>query len=363
METFSMKKRAALALLAFTSLAHAQSSVILYGSLDAGVTYLNNVRGSSTVLMEKSNLQPDRFGLKGVEDLGGGYKAIFQLETGFSPLTGALISSGTIFNRQAFVGIGTPVGYVTLGHQQNFNQDILNLYSSGFLFDSFYAFHPGNIDDLADTFQFDNSVKFRSLSFGGFSVGAMFGFSNVPGQFSTGSNYSFGTNYINGPVEVGAAYSNEHNRHLNLANSFGVSSFNGVPVTSTSLYATDKVQNWGAGGTYRFTSAQVYALFTQTRITARGRTDSMNNIDVGLNYQISPFDFINATTTYSKIGPHKWNLFGLNNIYLLSKSTQLYTTVLFQKASGDGTVAVLNGFGPSSTNKQIAVMAGIHHSF
>lgn len=358
-----MKKRAALFLFTCAQLAHAQSSVTLYGSIDAGVAYVNNIKGSATTITETGNLAPNRFGFKGAEDLGGGYKAIFQLESGFSPLTGALISSGTLFNRQAFVGVGTPVGYVTLGHQQNFNEDILDLYSAGFLFDSWYAFHPGNLDDLANTYQFDNSIKFRSLSFGGFSIGGMYGFSNVPGSFSNGSNYSVGANYINGPLEVGAAYSNERNRPLNLAYALGVTSFNGIPVSLASPYQTDKVQNWGVGGTYRFSRAQVFALFTQTRITAHSTNDNMNNIDVGVNFQITPVYYLNATTTYSKLDSHKWNLFGLNNIYQLSKRTQVYLTALYEKASGHNTVAVLNSLSPSSNDKQVAVMAGIHHNF
>jgi predicted porin len=358
-----MKKWAALFLFSCAQLAHAQSSVTLYGSIDAGIAYVSNLKGSPTAIAETGNLQPNRFGFKGAEDLGGGYKAIFQLESGFNPLTGALISSGTLFNRQAFVGVGTPVGYITLGHQQNFNEDILDLYSAGFLFDSWYAFHPGNLDDLANTFQFDNSVKFRSLSFGGFSVGGMYGFSNTAGSFSNGSNYSVGANYINGPLEVGAAYSNERNRALNVTYAFGVNTFQGVPVSLTSPYPTEKVQNWGVGGTYRFSRAQVFALFTQTRITAKSNTDNMNNMDIGVNFQVTPFYYLNATTTYSKLDSHKWNLFGLNNIYLLSKRTQVYLTAIYEKASGDHTVAVLNGLSPSSTNKQFAILAGIHHSF
>ena len=89
----------------------------------------------------------------------------------------------------------------------------------------------------------------------------------------------------------------------------------------------------------------------------------MNNVDVGVNFQVTPFYYLNATTTYSKLDSHKWNLFGLNNIYLLSKRTQVYLTAIYEKASGDHTVAVLNSLSPSSTNKQVAVLVGIHHNF
>ncbi len=55
--------------------------------------------------MSQGNLQASKFGLLGAEDLGGGTKAIFRLESGFNSLTGAQSSSGFIFNRQAYVGL------------------------------------------------------------------------------------------------------------------------------------------------------------------------------------------------------------------------------------------------------------------
>src|ERR1044072_9814364 len=63
-----------------TTGAWAQSSVTLYGSLDAGIAYISNAGGHSKWIMEQGNMQPDRWGLKGVEDLGGGLKCVFQLE-------------------------------------------------------------------------------------------------------------------------------------------------------------------------------------------------------------------------------------------------------------------------------------------
>ncbi|MGE8487927.1 MAG: porin, partial [Paraburkholderia nemoris] len=161
-----------------TTGAWAQSSVTLYGSLDAGIAYISNAGGHSKWIEEQGNMQPDRWGLKGVEDLGGGLKTVFQLENGFYTNTGAFAKAGTLFNRQAFVGLSSDqFGTVTLGHQTPFSFDVLGPLSTAYQAASWYAFHPGNIDELADTgvVPFDNSVKFRSASFAGFSVGAMMG--------------------------------------------------------------------------------------------------------------------------------------------------------------------------------------------
>jgi predicted porin len=66
----------------FVPLAHAQSSVTLYGLIDAGFTYTNNVNGSGRAAVG-SGIDQSRWGLRRSEDLGGGLKAIFNLESGF----------------------------------------------------------------------------------------------------------------------------------------------------------------------------------------------------------------------------------------------------------------------------------------
>ena len=75
------------------SCAHAQSSVTLYGLIDAGLMYTNNVKkgGSQGPLFQATsgNINGSQFGLRGSEDLGGGLKAIFMLENGFNIRTGS----------------------------------------------------------------------------------------------------------------------------------------------------------------------------------------------------------------------------------------------------------------------------------
>ena len=114
----------------FATVAHAQSSVTLYGVLDAGITYQSNVRtasgqGKSRFSMG-SGIDQSRFGLRGSEDLGGGLKAIFTLESGFNIGNGKFANgNGGMFNRQAFVGLSSQYGTVTLGKQYDATQDYL----------------------------------------------------------------------------------------------------------------------------------------------------------------------------------------------------------------------------------------------
>lgn len=124
---------------AFAGAAHAQSSVTLYGIIDAGVQYVSKTGGnlSSTATTAKNfqfangNLQGSRWGLKGAEDLGGGLKAIFVLENGFSLGNGTLGQNGRMFGRQAYVGLSSATaGTLTIGRQYDSVVDFVGPYAS-----------------------------------------------------------------------------------------------------------------------------------------------------------------------------------------------------------------------------------------
>lgn len=101
----------ALAAMAAASASFAQSSVTLYGVVDAS---LENVRGDKSVTRVSSdNLSSSRFGLKGTEDLGGGLKANFTLEAPVAVDTGA--AGATFWDRAAWVGVAGGFGEVRLG--------------------------------------------------------------------------------------------------------------------------------------------------------------------------------------------------------------------------------------------------------
>ena len=72
----------------FASVAHAQSSVTLYGLMDAGLTYTSDVAHNSKWAAGSGGINRSRLGLRGSEDLGGGLKAIFTLENGFNIING-----------------------------------------------------------------------------------------------------------------------------------------------------------------------------------------------------------------------------------------------------------------------------------
>ncbi len=106
------KKLFALAIVSAASAASAQSSLTLYGVVDASVESVK--AGDSVTRVSSDNLASSRFGLKGTEDLGSGLKAVFALESSVKPDTGAADST-RFFGRQAWIGLSGGFGELRLG--------------------------------------------------------------------------------------------------------------------------------------------------------------------------------------------------------------------------------------------------------
>jgi len=107
--------------LALAGTAHAQSSLSLYGIIDSGIEYVNNVGASRSAVFRTPQITgslPSRWGVRGKEDLGGGLSTVFVLESGFATGQGSLNQGGRLFGRQAYVGISSETwGTLTFGRQ------------------------------------------------------------------------------------------------------------------------------------------------------------------------------------------------------------------------------------------------------
>lgn len=157
----------------FASAAHAQSSVTLYGVIDAGISYVNNSKtatGHDNLFKYDDGVaQGSRWGLRGTEDLGNGLKAIFVLENGFNSGNGTLGQGGAMFGRQAYVGLSqNNVGSLTFGRQYSFSTDYLggNYSTGGQTVAGNYAYHINDVDQLTSS-RINNAVKFSSANFAG----------------------------------------------------------------------------------------------------------------------------------------------------------------------------------------------------
>ncbi|VVE25015.1 membrane protein [Pandoraea morbifera] len=387
-----MKKTllAAAAIGAFSVGAHAQSSVTLYGLIDAGVAYTSNstntigASGSKNFRATSGLVNGSRWGLKGSEDLGGGNKAIFVLENGFSINNGSLGQNNRMFGRQAFVGLqNDKFGSVTIGRQYDSVVDYLApLTLNGSSFGGTIAAHPYDNDNTNNSFRVNNSVKYSSANYNGLTFGGLYGFSNKAGDFANNRAFSAGVNYANGPLTVGAAY-------LERQGNPGNNNVAGAVDTSAggdSVFNAQKQRVWGIGGNYAFGPATVGLVYTHTQLqglsginfnsTAVGFNNDglkFDNFEVNGRYMLTPAVSLSAAYTYTMAKQDstdkkpKFHTVTLQADYRLSKRTDVYLTGSYQHISDNEGTGLAAGVGAaggmSSTSSQTVVGTGIRHRF
>lgn len=359
-----LKAAATTALGLFASMAHAQSSVTLYGIVDAGIAYNSNQGGHSIVYAATGNQFGDRWGLKGNEDLGGGMHAIFRLENGFNIYSGASSQGGREFGRHAEVGLADDkLGTVTLGRQYNAAQDYLADMQIG-LFTAAYALHPYDTDDLNNTFRTGNSIKYVSPTISGLQGTAMYAFSNST-DFSSDRAWDVGLRYSHGLLNLAAVYVSMDHPGLNTTGA----------VNSDNYYAASFVTNvqrqqiWGAGGTYAIGNTTLSAMYTNTSFSLLTGSERFANYDVSARYQLTPFVLLAAGETYTTASDpkgaqksaHYWQT-NAGVSYFLSKSTILYLDGFYQRASG-AVAFIETASAAASGHSQLLVVSGIRHNF
>ncbi|MEX3934099.1 porin [Paraburkholderia phymatum] len=388
-----MKKTilAVAALGCFATAAHAQSSVTLYGLIDAGITYANKVATStghdSVVKYGDGVASGSRWGLRGAEDLGGGMKALFVLESGFSSGDGTSGQGGALFGRQAFVGVSKDgIGALSFGRQYTFSTEYLGgNYTMGSQTPAGnYAYHINDLDQLVSS-RINNSVKFSSANFAGLTFGAMYGFSNstlfagtptttVGTTTSQGSSsaYSFGANYAQGPFGIGAAYTNI--RYPN-----GATPAFSVSIANVNTGGLRDLETFGVGARYTIAAALVWANWTHTKFEPlTGASSKLNNYEIGGRYAFTPALSAGLGYTFSKLDDRfegKWHQINSAVDYALSKRTDVYVLAIYQKASGSNTVAGRNVpvqaeigssssfIGNAGANTQFVTRVGLRHKF
>ncbi|KQV84814.1 hypothetical protein ASD15_06550 [Massilia sp. Root351] len=348
----------------------AQAGTTIYGSIDAGLTRVSNIGGAGVTRTDSGNMQPDRIGVRGTEDLGDGCQAVYQLETGYATDTGAQLNALKLFNRAAYVGLGSRLGTVTLGRQNNFMFEMVARQSNGVLTGSFYAFHPGNIDDLTNAGAYDNALKVVSAPMAGLTLGAMLAPGEQPGDAARSRAFSLGASYAAGQFRAAAALSDTRNRSLALGQSAGVRSLLGRTLISGqanapvyAALATDRVRSIGLSASYGAGPALLHALHVDTAITAGSAGTSMKSSELGVNLRTGGFTSLNLGLARTTLEGRRWDQLTANQVYTLSRRTSVYAQVLLQRASGNGAVAAINALGVSSTPRQSALRLGVHHLF
>jgi general bacterial porin, GBP family len=375
----------------FSITAHAQSSVTLYGVIDAGVVYANNshVPGSASSGQSwgvgSGTVSNTLWGLKGSEDLGGGMHAIFKLESGFNVNNGAFTQPNEIFGRQSYVGVqSNQYGTVTLGKQYDSTVDyVAPLSAAGQDLGNNLAAHPFDNDNLDSSFSINNSVKYESANYSGFKFGGLYGFSNQAGAFSDNRAYSAGASYANGPLSIAASY-------LQINNPGGGGNPGGAvsSADNTAPFVAARQRTFGGGVNYAFGPATVGLVYTHTKLDGldaintndgysalSGNSLRFDNYELNTRYALTPalslagaYTFTNGSfSTNTGDTKPKYHQFSLLADYGLSKRTDVYLEGVYQHASGgDGGLlgdAAINGVSPSTTDQQVAVTVGMRHRF
>jgi predicted porin len=252
------KSLLALAVLAsFASAASAQSSVTVYGLLDAGVTAERGSTDGSITKLATGVQQGNRLGFKGTEDLGSGLKANFQLESGFNLDTGTG-RQDALFGRQAFVGLSGNFGAVNLGRQYDpifVSMDTIDPFSTGLTGATTNLMNPGNV-------RTNNSITYTTPNVQGFSATVLYGVGEKAGDSSLGRTIGGSLDYVNGPVVLTLAY-----------DKVNVTPISPIPApTPATPNPADSIANKKLillGGTYNFGPVKLHAAYESDKSDAR----------------------------------------------------------------------------------------------
>jgi predicted porin len=180
---------------------HAQSSVTLYGALDQYMAYEKSSSGKSLTALGDGALLRSRFGMTGSEDLGGGYRTIFTLESGINADTGAAADSSRLFDRQAWVGLATPAGQFRIGRQNT-----IAFYIGDAIDYTSRASLGSIINNFGVPARFDNDISYKSPRFYNFQVDLHYAVPGIAGGgLSHGAVYQLGIDYKNSPFRIGYA--------------------------------------------------------------------------------------------------------------------------------------------------------------
>jgi predicted porin len=363
------KSLIALAVLAAAGTASAQSSVTLFGIVDATIQRVNNSNGPSVTRLTNSGYNSSRLGFRGTEDLGGGMSASFWLEAGLTNDDGTGAASnvnnqgvastasavrpgtqGLTFNRRSTVSLAGGWGEVRLG--RDYTPQFWNLT----VFDPFGTNGAGTTQTLNSIITGATAVR-ASNSVGYFLPGNLGGFygqyqhylgENASGAFNSndGTGDGFRVGWANGPINVAVAMS-ETNNH---------------PAAGTEA----KIKQNNVGAQWDFGVAQLMGQYSWDSV---GSTDGRGGL-IGALFPIGAGQIRLAYSEY-KIEPgggladptaKKW---ALGYVHNLSKRTAVYVTYANLKNSNGSAASAAPGAAgaPGINAKSDAWDLGIRHSF
>jgi predicted porin len=336
----SMKKSLLLlaVLGAVTGAASAQTSITIYGLVDAGYVYEGGGPNGTVHKLTSGVQNGSRLGFKGNEDLGGGLSAKFLLESGFNIDTGTMgqanpsAPNGLLWGRQAYVGLGSNWGNVLFGRQFTPHYTALDQ------IDPFGSGLAGNIDNLFPVLiRMNNTVKYTSPEWIGFTGEAAYGFGEVPGDNTANRTMGASIGYANGPALAKVAYHRIDN-----------------------ATGTDFSNTWLVGGKWDFGVAAAHAAYQLDK--GVGEIDNRDWM-VGVTVPIGPGKILASYAMHDDRrdldrDAQQW---AIGYSHAVSKRTNFYTSFAKIINSNGAAFTVGNATDPGTGDKAFNI--GIRHIF
>lgn len=354
-------------LLASMQAAQAQSNVQVYGALDVAVEHVTNVNanGDSLTRMPSSSggIMPSRLGFRGAEDIGGGLKVVFTLESGFSPDTGAMGQGNRLFGRQSWVGLAGDWGQVTVG--RTYSMMFSSFVESDVIGPS--QFSIGSLDGYLPNSRHDNSVAYRG-TFGAVGVGATYSLgrdasaaggptaTNCGGELGNDSkacrNWSAMLKYDGGNWGILGAYD----------------TYNGGPGAAAAYSPTSSAQSDSrshVGGFIKFGELKVAGGYVRRNNEGSALTPRSDLPYFGVSYGFSPQLIVDAQVARLdfKNSERAANLMAIRANYWLSKRTTVYAMAGYINNDGASAIALSVGGSASAGATQKGILTGIKHTF
>jgi len=356
------KSLIALAVLAASGAAMAQSSVQLYGIVDAFVASAKDTTGKAgstakvdaetQTKVDSGGLKSNRWGMRGTEDLGGGLKAGFKLEQRFKSDTGE--QDGVAFKGESSINLSGSFGSVALGRMGTPYDDLrgktnaINDFNISPVGDSIKETKADYTDKTDKT---DNTIAYVSPTFNGFSAAVAVSFNeDKTNTLDATSHTSLKLQYANGPLLVGYGYQKEESQLFTTV----------APIEATGQ-TEDKTYNLLAAS-YDFGVAKLVGGYQALELKSKGAKTADNdslyfgvqapvasNINVFFGFANSKYDAVGTGTDYKATG------YTLAANYVLSKRTDAYVGYKNIKKEND-----TNG---ADLGKITTLAVGVRHAF
>lgn len=378
-------KKSLLALAVFSSfagVASAQTSVVLYGVIDGAVRREVGVDDKTRIRMrDGSNMNSNRIGFRGTEDLGGGMNAHFVLESGFFSGTGAQTPiAGFAFDRLAFVGVTTGFGTLDLGRVYGpafyaaLSSDPMEAHFTGvdpLLRNSVSASQTSDNTQTSNS-RTDNALLYTN-KFGDLTVRAMYAFGEVADATNKGSTKAVSAVYQNANFSLDAAYTRKNLRADSSTPPLGTL-FGNDPTIAGVPAAYQQANYYTAGGTYTIGGLRASLGYSKETRDTVARDHSERVTWAGLRYNFTPLLALSSgyfrENLSSNRGSSRKDLYMLAATYALSKRTSLFAEIDHSNFRGpEAPIDALGQFLPaglplaSGGAVRNGTMVGVSHAF